>query len=108
LIAVVENVRLKPMALGQNHFEFTGALFQEQNDVVALCLELDVSSQGRSPKEARKMLAEAVSIYLETCFENGIPHLRPVPKEEDPRLHPTENLLEIFPLRVDFKVSTLA
>jgi len=43
------------------------------------------------------MLAEAVTLYLETCFENGIPYLRPVPPEEDPRHHPVENLLEIFP-----------
>jgi hypothetical protein len=36
-------------------------------------------------------------LYLETCFENGILNLRPVPAAEDPRYHPVENPLEIFP-----------
>jgi predicted RNase H-like HicB family nuclease len=92
------------MAETQNHFEFTGALYQEGKLWVAVCLEVDVASQGRTAREARKMLAEAVTLYLETCFEDGIPFLRPVPREDDPRFHPPKNLLEIFPLKVDFKV----
>ena len=92
------------MSETQNHFEFTGALYQEGKQVVAVCLDVDVASQGRTARQARKMLAEAVTLYLETCFEDGIPFLRPVPKEDDPRLHPPKNLLEVFPLKVDFKV----
>ena len=56
----------------------------------------------------KKMLAEAVALYLETCFENNLPYVRPVPREEDPRLRPLDNFLELFPLKVDFKVRTLA
>ena len=56
-----------------NHFEFTGAIFKEGKWYVSLCLDLDVASQGRTPREARKMLAEAVTLYLETCFENNLP-----------------------------------
>lgn len=54
------------------------------------------------------MLAEAVNLYLETCFETGIPFLRPVPADEDPRRSAADNLIEIFPLRVNFKVHTVA
>ena len=54
------------------------------------------------------MFAEAVALYLETCFENNLPYVRPVPREEDPRLRPLDNFLELFPLKVDFKVRTLA
>jgi len=96
------------MRSSQNHFEFTGAIFREGNHFVSLCLEVDVASQGRSIREAKNMLAEAVAHYLETCFEGNAPYLRPVPREEDPRLNPPDNLVEIFPLKVDFKVHALA
>lgn len=96
------------MADNRNHFEFTAAVFKEGKQVVSLCLDLDVASQGRTARQDKKMLAEAVTLYLETCFENGTPYLRPIPKEEDPRIHPPENLLEIFPLKVDFKVNAFA
>ncbi len=96
------------MKKDQNHFEFTGAIFREGKAFVSLCLEIDVASQGRSPREARTMLAEAVSLYLETCFEDGMPYLRPVPAHEDPRLERPPNLVEVFPLKVDFEVHAIA
>ncbi len=51
----------------------------------ALCLELDVASQGRSVAEAKKNVAEAVQLYLEAVYLSGdernfIP--RPAPLEE--------------------------
>ena len=91
----------------QNHFEFTGAIFKEAKWYVSLCLELDVASQGRTIREAKKMLAEAVELYLETCFESNIPYLRPVPRQEDPRFNPPDNLVETFSFQVDFRVQAL-
>lgn len=96
------------MTNSRNHFEFTGAIFKEGRHFVSLCLDVDVASQGRTVREAKKMLAEAVTLYLEGCFESNIPYLRPVPREEDPRLNPSEDFVEIFPLKVDFKVHTFA
>ncbi len=93
---------------GKQGFESTGAITKEGKRFVALCLELDVASQGRSVREAKQMLAEAVTLYLESCFESNSPYLRPVPREDDPREHPTEGLVEIFPLQVDFSVHALA
>jgi len=75
---------------------------------VSLCLDLDVASQGSTIQEAKKMLAEAVTLYLEGCFESNIPYLRPVPREDDPRFNPTPGLVSIFPLRVEFKVHAVA
>ena len=51
----------------------------------ALCLELDVASQGRSVTEAKKNIAEAVHLYLADIYAAGdekefIP--RPAPLEE--------------------------
>ncbi len=50
------------MTKGQNHFGFTGAILRESKRFLSLCLELDVASQGRTLREARKMLAEAVTL----------------------------------------------
>jgi len=96
------------MAAQHSRFEFTGAILKEGSHFVALCLDLDVASQGRTRREAKRMLAEAVSLYLESCLESNVPHLRPVPREEDPRLHPPGNLIEMFPVKVNFKVRAVA
>jgi len=95
------------MKSGSNHFEFTGAIFKEGKWFVSLCLELDVASQGRTVREAKRMLGEAVTLYLETCFESNSPYLRPVPPQDDPRRNPPESLVEIFPLKADFQVHAL-
>ena len=92
----------------QNYFEFTSAILRDGNWFVSLCLDVDVASQGRTLREAKAMLADAVALYLETCFENNAPYLRPVPREDDPRIQPPENLVEVFPLKIDFKVRAVA
>jgi predicted RNase H-like HicB family nuclease len=83
-------------------------VFREAKHFVCLCLEVDVASQAWTAREAKKMLAEAVTLYLETCFENGIPHLRPVPREDDTRVSQPESVLDFFPLKVGFKVHAFA
>ena len=92
------------MKNNRNQFEFTGAIFKEGKRFASLCLELDVASQGRTIREAKSMLAEAVEVYLETCFESNLPYFRPVPRDEDPRINPNENLVEMFPLPVMVKI----
>jgi predicted RNase H-like HicB family nuclease len=51
----------------------------------ALCLELDVASQGETIPEAKENIHEAIELYLESVIEAGdeknfVP--RPAPKEE--------------------------
>ena len=46
---------------------FTGEIFPEGHRYVGLCRELDVSSFGESPDEARASLQEAVATFLEGC-----------------------------------------
>ena len=101
-------LRGKEMSHRQSQFEFTAAVFREGRRFVSLCLDVDVASQGRTAREAKRKLAEAVSLYLEGCFESNIPYLRPVPRDEDPRFTPAEEFLELFPLRVDFMVRAVA
>ena len=38
---------------------------------IATCEALDVVSQGKSQKEAHAAIIEAVSLFLETCYEMG-------------------------------------
>jgi predicted RNase H-like HicB family nuclease len=78
----------------QNHFEFTGDIFKEGRWFVSLRLDLDVASQGKTVREAKKILSEAVTLYLEGCFESNLPYLRSVPREEDPRFSPAANFVE--------------
>lgn len=58
---------------------------KEDNLYSAICLELNVASQGETIEEAKKNLQEAVELYLEDVIESGdeqdfIP--RPAPMEE--------------------------
>jgi predicted RNase H-like HicB family nuclease len=96
------------MGEGPNRFDFVGALYKEEKWFVALCLDVDVASQGRTAREARRMLAEAVALYLEGCFESNIPYLRPVPRDQDPRFNQPEDYIGLFPVKVAFKVRAVA
>jgi len=89
-------------------FVFTGILWKEEKEFSALCPELDVASQGESPAEARKNLLEAAALHLEGSFEDGLPYLRPVPTEEDPRNSFPPESLEIFKFKVDVAIKTYA
>jgi len=50
----------------------------------ALCLELDVASQGETVEEAKANLQEAIELYLEEVYESGLEEEfipRPAPME---------------------------
>jgi len=81
-------------------FVFTSVLLREGHGVSALCLDLDVASQGRTPAQAKKNLLEAVTLYLESAIEHNLPFVRPVPSEEDPRAASPESLIEVFDLKL--------
>lgn len=62
-----------------------GLIEKENGMYSALCLELDVASQGKTIEEAKKKLQEAVELYLEDVIQskeekNFIP--RPAPRTE--------------------------
>ena len=52
--------------------EFTALVEREGDGYVALCPELDVASQGDNVEEARRNLAEAVTLFLETADPSEI------------------------------------
>ena len=60
--------------------QLTGILKKAGNYYVGLCLELNVSSQGESIEEARRMLQEACEEYLYYIKEKKREdEIRPVP-----------------------------
>ncbi len=89
-------------------FVFTGIIWKEDGEYSSLCPELDVASQGKTPAEARKKLLEAATLHLEGSFEDGLPYLRPVPSEEDPRNSLPLDSLEIFKFKVDVAIKAYA
>lgn len=50
---------------------YTTQLFQENDQVVALCPELNVSSFGDTLEDALASLKEAVTLFLEECQRMG-------------------------------------
>jgi len=46
-------------------------VFRENDQFVSVCSELNVSSFGDTPEEAKKSLIEAVSLFLEECQRMG-------------------------------------
>lgn len=91
-----------------NMFVFTGIIWKEENEFSAICPELDVASQGTTSSEARKNLLEAAALHLEGSFEDGLPYLRPVPVEDDPRNSLPAEALEIFKFKVDIAIKAYA
>jgi predicted RNase H-like HicB family nuclease len=78
---------------------FTGVIVQEGVGYTALCLEVDVASQGETAAQAKEALLEAVTLYLESAIESNLPYIRPVPADEDPRQATPQQVVEVFPLR---------
>lgn len=100
-------------AHGESHvsrgaLSFTGIVFRDGEWCVSVCPELDVASQGKTVREARSMLRDAVTGYLQVCLESNLPYLRPVPREEDPRHMQPERILATFHFDVDFVVKVHA
>jgi predicted RNase H-like HicB family nuclease len=62
--------------------QLTGIIKKAGNYYVALCLELNVSSQGESIEEARRMLKETCGEYVSYMKEkNLVGEIRSVPLE---------------------------
>ena len=92
------------------------SIIEKEKDMYsALCLELDVASQGRTIEQAKKNLKEAVAVYLEDVIHSGevknfIP--RPAPRAEWIKFFKAEanalgRKLKKFPLRQHFKLEDI-
>ena len=52
--------------------QLTAIISHEEEGYVSLCPEFDIASQGESVEEARKNLAEAFELFLETADQTEI------------------------------------
>jgi len=61
--------------MGENqmlkNIQFTCKLFQEDDVVVSVCPEFNVSSFGETPEEAEASLHEAMALFLTECQRMG-------------------------------------
>ena len=89
-------------------FNFTGVVVREDQGFSSVCLELDVASQGETAAEAKTMLLEAAALHLEGAFEDGLPYLRPVLPQDDPRRVTPEQVVETFSFKVSVAVQAYA
>ena len=86
-------------------FKFTGIVLKDAGGYDSLCPELDVASMGQTVEAAKAMLLEAATLHIEGAIEDGLPYLRPVPPEDDPRNAAPETVVEVFRFAVDVAVS---
>lgn len=90
--------------MNRNVLTFTGLVVGEGDGFYSLCPELDVASQGKTAAKAKAMLREAVTGYLEACFESNLPCLRPTPPSKDPRRTEPDSVVSTFRMKVDVAV----
>jgi predicted RNase H-like HicB family nuclease len=80
---------------------YTGLAKRSGKYYVALCLELNVASQGETLEDAKEMLREACEEYLSYMLENELEkEIRPVPLD-----HLREFLLEESQALIPFEVT---
>ena len=75
-------------------------IFREDDQYVAICPELNVSSFGDTAKEAKESLKEAVGLFLEECHRMGT--LKAVLEEAGftHRIRPTHRWLPPTPVGI--------
>ena len=88
----------------RSNFIFSCVAMKDEKGYSALCLDVDVASEGGSLPEAKRNLREAVSLYVESAIENNLPIIRPVPPAERPHITRLEDTIEQFNLNVDVRV----
>lgn len=81
---------------------------KERRGFSAVCLEVDVASEGQTQEEAKANLLEAVELYVETAIESNLPILRPVPREANPLKRQPRKVVETFPFAIDLRVRARA
>ena len=89
-------------------FTFTGIIVKDDDRYSSLCPELDVASFGATPEEAKAMLLEAATLHIEGAIEDGLPYLRPVPVDSDPRTGAPDTVHQVFRFKVDVAVRVYA
>jgi predicted RNase H-like HicB family nuclease len=55
----------------QAEFQLFGTVKRQSGWFIAYCPPLDITTQGRTEKEARANLIEACELFVRSCFERG-------------------------------------
>ena len=89
------------------HIPYTSHLFKEEEQFVALCPELNVSSYGDTADQALTALKEVVALFLEEC--RAMNTLETVLEEAGYRFDPaTQRWLPRQPVQINRLEATFA
>lgn len=61
-----------------SEYEFSALIMKEDDWYVARCVELNVTSQGKTVEEAKAHLKEAVELYIESFGLESAPQGEPI------------------------------
>ena len=89
----------------QSKFVFECLVIKEGIGFTALCLDVDVASEGSTIAEAKENVREAVTLYIESAIENNLPIIRPVPAKEIPQITRPGDVVEAFTIGVNVQVT---
>jgi hypothetical protein len=89
----------------QSQLVFTSVIVKEKNSLSALCLDVDVASEGETIAEAKENLREAVSLYVESAIESNLPIIRPVSTSDNPLHTRSNDVKEVFKISIDVQVN---
>lgn len=91
-----------------NTFRFSAYLIKEKDIFVAICADVDIASEGENKSQAKKNLAQAVALYIETAIESNLPVVRPIPNDQNINILYPDRVLERFPLFIDCTIEAYA
>jgi predicted RNase H-like HicB family nuclease len=92
----------------ENTFIFKSVIIKEDAGYTALCIDIDVASEGETIEETKTNLTDAVSLYVESAIESNLPILRPIPFDENPIYIRKDDIVEYYDLKISLKVEVYA
>ena len=81
--------------------KFDCVLIREGDRFSALCLNVNVASEGDTPAKTKRALKDAVDLYLADAIKANRTYMRPVPEAEDPRKRNPESIVLSYKIGVD-------
>jgi predicted RNase H-like HicB family nuclease len=79
-----------------NNLNFKNVIIKEDNGYSALCLDVDIATDGDTIEKVKENLREAISLYTESAIESNLPIIRPVALNDNPIITRKDDVIEIL------------
>jgi predicted RNase H-like HicB family nuclease len=87
--------------MGKERLKFDCVLIREGDRYAAVCLNVNVASQGDTPAKTKRALKDAVDLYLDGAIKANRTYMRPVPESENPRKLNPGSIVASYKIGVD-------